>query len=105
MPHAYPSTKRLSDPRQIVVGRVGGPASTTVHEHAMVTIQAWSTKSTADAEHLALEARSWLEVMAEPEAWYGHEVGGITDYPDGTVGTNRFQFTVSLMTRGVTVND
>lgn len=100
MPDALPSTKRQDRERQIVVARVGGPSFSPAHEKAMVTIQAWSTKTNADAERLALEARSWIEVMDEPQCWYGHEVGGVTDYPDGTVGTHRYQFTVSLTTKG-----
>lgn len=101
MPEVRPSTKRQDLPRQITVTRAGGPSTSIVHESAMVTIQAWSTVSNADAEHLALDARSWIEAMAEPECWYGHEVGGVVDYPDGVANTHRYQFTVSLMARGV----
>lgn len=100
MPYAYPSTKRLSDPRQIVVTRVGGPSTSVAHEQAMVTLQAWSTVSNKDAEDLMLEARSWIEVMDEPNVWFGHEISGVIDYPDGVVGTHRYQYTVSLMTKG-----
>lgn len=96
-----PSTKRQAIPRQITITRVGGPSISVVHEQAMVTIQAWSTVSNKDAEDLALEARSWIEQIDEPECWFGHEIGGVVDYPDGVVGTHRYQFTVSLMARGV----
>ena len=93
------STKRSTAPRQVTITRMGGPSVSVAHEQAMVTVQAWSTVSNADAEGLALEARSLIEVMDEPECWFGHEVGGVVDYPDDVSSAHRYQFTVSLMTK------
>lgn len=94
------STKRSSAARQVTVTQVGGSDLSVLHERPMVTFQAWSTVSAIDARDLGREAMSWLKVMDEPNCWYGHQIGGLVDFPDGTAGTHRFQFTLSFIAKG-----
>lgn len=95
------STRRSSAARQITVTQVGGSDLSVIHERPMVTFQAWSTVSQADARDLAHEALSWLKIMDEPRCWYGHKIGDVIDYPDGVTGTHRYQFTLSFIAKGM----
>lgn len=90
------------------VTRVGGTKVRINAESAMVTFQAWGVTK-EEAHDLAALARAYVHAMAGTTVsgtWIYRvvEVGGPAFVPDLDTATPRYQFTVSLDVKGVTVS-
>lgn len=108
--NARVSTK-VPDPRParfVKVTAVGGTKRRINADSTMVTVQCWESDS-IKASELARTARAHIHALAGQsvnDVWVYRvlDVGGPASSPDPNTDTPRYQFTVSIDVKGVTLN-
>ena len=96
---------RVPNPRPerlVRISRTGGGRRNIVQDDAQVTAECWAPDSVG-ASSLCRLVRALLGAMNTGDVWYAGEVGGPVDHPDGLTDFPRYQTTVVLRSRGVTI--